>query len=278
MGKGIQHDVDLLEHRQMFLLRRNAVNLDSVRVQPLGRHTLPIACLEPAGLQLGNFYQQLAVWNRQQGFGPEIQHAIVYFFISVETAEGDVTVSEGGQGARVRKIDQGLIGRGAGQVQDGLGKKMSLYLGQYPRIVEQIIDARQAGTDDVPPTAGLHRGRTVGKQLQAVAGGVAGEIHQNIDAVLADQSFHFLIGAVQYGVPTVGRFLETLSYRILFGLIGVAVEFKRVPVVMEQGHAEGRGRRMHPKIPGDVTNAQFTFRVRVVVMPGRGDGLNDKAP
>ena len=68
----------------------------------------------------------------------------------------------------------------------------------------------------------LNRRGLPGEHPQAVAGGVAGQIDQQVDLILADQVGDPGVRQPHDGAPVVGRSFYALGHRVGMGHVGVA--------------------------------------------------------
>jgi hypothetical protein len=100
----------------------------------------------------------------------------------------------------------GAIGEG-GRIQPPgpFGKQMIGVWGHHDRIGEEIIDRAQSGGIAIAHPGDRHRGRAAGKDAQAIAGGVSGQIDQDIDAIGTDALGQFVIAQSRRRYPAIDQ-------------------------------------------------------------------------
>ncbi len=109
---------------------------------------------------------------------------------------------------------------------------------------EEAVHGAQAGSAARAHNVGdLKGGRAPGEGEQTVARGVAGQVDQHVDPVLADEVSDRLVREADRGPPVVGDRHEPLRDRVGLDDVGVAVQLHPGPVVgRQQGlHEEADG-------------------------------------
>ena len=111
----------------------------------------------------------------------------------------------------------------------------------------------------------LHRRRLAGEYRQPVGGGVAGQVDQHVDAILADHRRHVVVAAAGSRPPMVGQRSEARGGGILDRHLGVAEQFDLASIMCRQQRFGEERRRVLAKIGRDVAEPQFAPRRAVQV-------------
>jgi hypothetical protein len=86
------------------------------------------------------------------------------------------------------------------------------------------------------------------ENLHAVAGSVASEIHQDIDAVVANLFNKLNVGKAVGPTPTVGQVLQTLGYGVWRGNLRVTEYLYLVAIMMGKDRLQVTSQWMNSKI------------------------------
>ncbi len=100
---------------------------------------------------------------------------------------------------------------------------------------------------------------------------MAAEVDQDVDAVLADQRRHLVIGEPRGRAPVVGQSLEPARVVVRVRRFGVAVEFDLPAVMLLQHRLDEVTRGAGGEVGRDIADTQATLRVRIIgpIQPGR---------
>lgn len=102
-----------------------------------------------------------------------------------------------------------------------------------------------------------------------MAGGVAGEIDQDVDAVGADARLHLLIRHPGDGAPAVDGLLDAPCGFVDHRAVGVGGDVNLIAVKVFQQRQQEICHRMLSQIGRDVAHPELALRIAVVVMPNQ---------
>src|SRR5262249_54548262 len=117
-------------------------------------------------------------------------------------------------------------------------------------------DRGQARVSRIAGETDLHRRRLAGKHPQSIPGCVHGQVHQDIDTVLANPLCYVLILPTGYAAPTVGTLAEVLGHPIDAGPIGIKEDLELVVVVIPKQRPNVAADDVIAKVRGNVTQPQ----------------------
>ena len=220
--EAIEDDIHALVSGQVPGPRREAFQDQPAGVYAVGRKTRRELLPHVGVVQLLGLEQHLALRHRLQYPGPQRDHGVVQLVRILEAAEGDPPGGECGQRRDVdRHVGHGEAQPGFRQAPDLLGEVGFFGVGQGPGIGDQVVDLRHPGRREIPQPAHLHRRRLPGEERQAVVCGVAGEVDQDVDFVIADLPRQLLIRNPHHRAPDPAAGLDPFRQRVGQGMIAV---------------------------------------------------------
>ena len=171
-----------------------------------------------------------------------------------------------------------VAGEGAREANERFGMKMFGSARGIGQIVDEpVIDLRHAGGVDVAKIADLDGGGSGAEGEEAIAGGVAGEIDEDVDLVDADLLRDLRVFQQRDVAPVVGVvglvgvLLEALGHRITEEVGAVAENFELLRVVPGEEVFDEEGHGVLAEVGGDVADAQAARGGAVIRMRRHGD-------
>lgn len=131
---------------------------------------------------------------------------------------------------------------------------------------EVIVDGVQPGGTGIADPARLHGSGLACEQRQAVVGGVAGKVDENIDAIGNDQPRSGSIVERMDVPPHDEPITQTSADLILAGIVAVSVQVQLAALQMLQDRFEKGRHRMLAQIAGYEADTQHPLRVSHIGM------------
>lgn len=128
-----------------------------------------------------------------------------------------------------------------------------------PGIGQPIVHGPKAGGVRIAEIGDLNRGRLAGENTQPVRSRMPGQIHQDVDLVVADHVADVDVGQAADIAPSVGHRGEAFGRVVGSKDVAVADDVKRGRVAIGEDGLDKRPHRMSPKIAGDVSDAYLPF-------------------
>jgi hypothetical protein len=113
---------------------------------------------------------------------------------------------------------------------------------------EEVVHRLQASGVAIAEVRDLYWGGFASEDQQAVVGGVAGEVHEDIDLVFADERGRLRVGEWEDVPPVVGVLPEPGGYRIRPVRIAIVEDFDCGPIMTGQQSFHEECDRMIAKI------------------------------
>lgn len=102
--------------------------------------------------------------------------------------------------------------------------------------------------------------------LDAVALGVPGQVHENIDAVVSDGFRQLFVGHGGNGTPTGGGGAQLVGHRIRGGVPGVAVDVVMISIMVEDQRRQALTGGMAAQVRRNVADTQAPLGIAVVTV------------
>ena len=143
------------------------------------------------------FEEETGIGDLLEDGGPEADGFDVDLGVAVEGAEGEGGVGAGDGGEWIGgDFDGGMVAPG-GAVEAEVGFN-AVGFGHAGGIGEDVgdapVDGGQAGGDGIAEVGGLDGSGFVSEEAEAVAGGVTGEVDEDVDGILLDELGGFFVG------------------------------------------------------------------------------------
>ena len=198
--------------------------------------------------------------------GPDCRRLVRDLADAVEDTERDEAVRERRRSGPRNPGRQRRQRHEARQVDHRLCKQMPNVVRNPDRIREQIIDCRQPGAGAMAPAVRLDRCRLARKYAEAVSFGMAGQIDQDIDAIVANLGGEAIVAPLRGVTPAIGDALKFACRRVLLRRARVAHDLELGAVMVLQDGLEDERSRMRVEVRGDVAKHQAAIRIAAVVM------------
>ena len=127
-------------------------------------------------------------------------------------------------------------------------------MGIEVRVGDAVIHGRQSGRARVGQVRRLHRRGFAGEHEQAIAAGVHGQVHEDVDVVLANQIGQRYVAHAAGHSPGGSGSIERVADRVLPAQVAVAVHFDALAVMVGKQRHQQPTDRMIPQIPADVSD------------------------
>mmetsp|Transcript_56567 Transcript_56567/g.143114 ORF Transcript_56567/g.143114 Transcript_56567/m.143114 type:complete len:280 (-) Transcript_56567:1158-1997(-) len=208
-------------------------------------------------------YQQPAVRYLPKDTCPKCHTWLSYLRQATETPESNEAIFQCRELVDIRDARRGGIAEEATRHSHQLFAEVLLrFRGVDHRIGYPVVDCTHTRGVVVADVSKLHGRRFQRSNVQAVVCSVAGELHEDVDLILADQGGHLVRRSAEDLFPVRRRHhaLEELCLVVLARRVRVEEYLEEVAVVMlEQRMAEERHRVME-EVRRDVTNPQSSVR------------------
>ena len=181
-------------------------------------------------------------------------------------------VREGGAAERRERFDRGALGerlehRDPGKPHERFGVARLVVAGRVgPAIGQAVIDRFQAGRGHVPEPRRLHRRRLAGKHGQPVERRMARKIDQNVDAMVADQRGHVVVGHPDDAVPFARAAPQPRGEVVLPRIVRIADRFIRIRVMTGEHRRDRERHCVLAEIARHVADSQPPVRIARVVV------------
>lgn len=126
---------------------------------------------------------------------------------------------------------------------------------QHPSIAENIIDGVQPGRSEVRNPAHLHRRRFPRENRQPVAVGMARQIDEHMNAVIANRSGSRFVIEIHDAAPCRETRFDPRAQRIFMGPRGIRIELHTLRVQMRHDVLDEESDRMDAQISRNEANA-----------------------
>ena len=268
VGKGVEGDVGVVVKSKVcgggFGVR---AEIEAVGGDALFGECIDEGLLCRGGAEGGGFEKQAGVGDGLQDARPKSEKLGVDLGEGVEGAERD-----GLGGVAVELHGRGIVGRAV--AEEGFGEADEFFGGAFvgagggegvgEGIGEAVIAGVEAGGGGITEIGHLDGRGLAGEGEEAVAGGVAGEVDEDVDLIIVDGAAKRRGRGGRFGAPVVVEGLEPASGGVREGNVGVAEEFDLCGIVVgEEGFdevADGVG----AQVGGAVTDAEAAVGGAVV--------------
>ena len=134
------------------------------------------------------------------------------------------------------------------------------------RIAEPVVDRSKSRASRVAGESHLHRGGLPRKDGETVAGHVQGQIHEDVDPVVADELRNFGFGSACDIAPDVGCLLESPGEGIRLGDGRIAEHFESRVVVPRKNGQDVSADDVVAEIRRDIADPQAALRSAIIAV------------
>ena len=261
VGKRVEGDIGLVVKSEMCGVGIGV----SAEIEAVGGDALPGECVDERLLRRGSgkargLEQQSRVGDGPQDARPESEQLRVDLGQGVEGTERD-----GLGGVAVEAHGLGVVGGAI--AEEGFGETDEFFGGAFiggaggrlgigEVIGETVIDGVEAGDRGITQVGHLDRRGLAGEGEEAVAGGVTGEVDEDVDLVFMDGACE--AGMVEAGglAPLVGEGLEAAGRGVGCWNVGVAKHLDLCGVVVGEEGFDEVADGVRAQVGGAVTDAK----------------------
>lgn len=259
VGERIERDVDAVVEREVVGDREfPAVEGETVGCDAVGGERGVQVGGDGGIAEAAGFQEETRGGQGAQNLGPECEDGGREFGEVVKAAEREGAGRGGGQGVDGRGVVVGAVaGERRGQADELFGvQRFGLADGIAHGVGEAVVDRGESGGIGITDPRGLHRRGAAREDEEAVVGGVAGEIDQDVERVAADEIGGSVVIEVGEVAPVFGVGAETRGETVGRADVGVTENLEARAVVRGEDGFDEVGDGVVVEIGREVADAE----------------------